>query len=84
MAENIIMERGIGSWEFCLYNPIPNQKLGPFFGILQISKDFHIVVDDQDRTLCLGIVPSPNVAYVVNKDVISDVVSETANKKATK
>ena len=81
MAENIVQERGIGNWEFCLYNPTPNEKLGPYFGILQITKDFHTIVDEENRNCCLVVIPSPNVAYVVNRDIETNVVLEQTKNR---
>lgn len=67
MAENILQDKGQGNWVFCLYQPTPNSDLGPFTGKLEITKDFHCV--KTENNICLVIVPSPNIAYVTNKEI---------------
>ena len=71
MAENTLQNRGYGEWQFQLYQPDTVKPLGPFGGNLEISKDFHSVV--ATNGISLFIVPSPNVAYVLNKAKNGDV-----------
>ena len=60
---NVLMNNsGFGAWVFEIYNP--NKIKGPIAGYLIISKDHHIVYEDQNCKKMLISIPSQNVAYV--------------------
>lgn len=74
MADNNVFDRGWGKWVFCIYNPTCGEagnQIGPFEGTLEITKDFHCVVDDNKDNIYTASIPSQNVAYAINKDKIS-------------
>jgi hypothetical protein len=66
MADNTVSPRGYGQWRFELYNP--QKEIGPFEGILEVSKDFHTVFtvrESGERDYLLNV-SSHNVSYVEN------------------
>lgn len=63
MADNSLQKHKNGKWLIYIYNPT-DSKIGPFTGRLEISKDFHLIYDDDDNTKVT--VPSQNVSYCVN------------------
>lgn len=62
--------RGLGNWEFTVYNPVSHVPIGPIKGYLVINKDHHVVFADANLTKTLLNIPSQNVAWVclVQKD----------------
>jgi len=67
MAENSLYNRGYGFWKITIYSP--QTTLGPYEGILHISKDSYYIEDSEESDVILVTVPSPNVAYCENKEV---------------
>lgn len=70
--DNTSQSRGFGKWKFTTYSPAVS--IGPFEGNLFISKDFHAVM--KDTTNCIFNVPSQNVAFVVNLNLVKDYIIE--------
>jgi hypothetical protein len=66
--ENNSQNRGMGKWKFFTYNPAIS--IGIFEGNLFISKDFHSVF--KDNANCIFNIPSQNVAFVINLNMIKD------------
>ena len=74
-VDNNVIDRGKGNWIFALYKP-EEFEIGPFEGILSVSKDFHFVQREDDEK-CIVNIPSPNVAYVVDKQFYKKLVKKT-------
>lgn len=63
MANEILSSnRGLGNWEFEIYNP--NKMLGPIKGFLVITKDHHTIYEDSKLLSTILNIPSQNVAWV--------------------
>lgn len=70
--DNYIENRGFGNWAIMTYKP--EETFGPFTGWLQVSKDFHIILESYDKnyissnndTNCLASFPSQNIAAAIN------------------
>jgi hypothetical protein len=67
MADNFVLDRGYGKWEFTVYAP-PKTLNETFQGVLETNKDFHVVRSKEGNVLIS--VPSQNVSYVINKMVV--------------
>lgn len=68
VIENSSQTRGFGKWKFYTYNP--PISIGVFEGLLNVSKDFHCVLKDTNN--CLFNIPSQNVAFVINLNLVKD------------
>lgn len=68
MADNILTNRGVGQWQFTLYNP-DNKVIGIFNGRLEVSKEHHVVIDKETGETVVSV-PSQNVSFVVNRKFV--------------
>ena len=80
-TDNSIQSLNWGRWQFCLYNPEADIYPTPIEGFLIVGKDFHIVyIEEGHDRVYAGRFPSPNVAYVINLDVVSLTENPAAKK----
>jgi hypothetical protein len=68
ITDNNSQNRGMGKWKISIYNP--SCVLGPFEGCLVVNKDFYIVYRDEKMNACLFNVPSQNVAFAYNENIV--------------
>jgi hypothetical protein len=61
--EFVNANRGYGEWQFEIYNP--NKVLGPFNGYLFITKEHHVIFEDEDLLNTIVNIPSHNVSWVI-------------------
>jgi hypothetical protein len=81
-SENAVHERGTGTWRIMIYKP-EEVVCGPYRGVLTISKDFHtIYLADGQRQKCIASIPSQNVAYVEDAEIVD--VQKAIFEKQTK
>ena len=67
MAENYVLDKGLGNWKFYIYHP-EGPTVNTYKGKLEITKEFHTVTDNRQR--CVVSVPNPNIAYVENIELL--------------
>ena len=70
MIDNNSQNRGYGKWKVTTYNP--SVSICHIEGMLIVNKDFHIVYKDEKLTQCAFNVPSQNVAFVINENIINN------------
>lgn len=68
LTENNLQSRGYGKWKFYTYNP--PVSIGTFEGTLMLNKDFHCVFKENNNFLFN--IPSQNVAFVINLNLVKD------------
>lgn len=68
--ENNIQSRGFGKWKIFTYNP--SSSIGVLEGYLIVNKDFHVIFKDEKCTNCIFNVPSQNVAFIINENLIKN------------
>ena len=70
LVENNSQNRGMGKWKIHTYNPLAS--VGPIEGVLLVNKDFYIIYKDEKMTQCLFNVPSQNVAFTINENLVQN------------
>jgi hypothetical protein len=68
--ENNSQNRGFGKWKIFTYNP--SVSISTIEGMLVVNKDFHVIFKDEKFNGCLFNVPSQNVAFVINEQLVTD------------
>lgn len=72
ISDNNQLTRGYGKWKFFTYNP--PISIGVFEGTLAVSKEFHSVYKDTNNFLFN--IPSQNVAFVINLNLVKEYTIE--------
>lgn len=69
MGENYVDSQGAGAWRFQLYKPEPGPIIGPYQGILTVTKDWHTVLVPLENggEKVLVRIPSQNIAYLIDE-----------------
>lgn len=70
LIDNNSQNRGYGKWKITTYNP--SVSICFIEGTLIVNKDFHIVYKDEKLTQCSFNVPSQNVAFVINENILNN------------
>ena len=70
IIENNSQNRGLGKWKIFTYNP--SVSISTIEGVLVVNKDFHVIFKDEKFNGCLFNVPSQNVAFVINEQLVTN------------
>ncbi len=70
IIDNNSQNRGYGKWKITTYTPAVS--ICHIEGTLIVNKDFHIVYKDEKLTQCSFNVPSQNVAFVINENIVNN------------
>jgi hypothetical protein len=75
IIENNSQSRGFGKWKIFTYNP--SVSINSIEGFLVVNKDFHVIFKDEKFSGCLFNVPSQNVAFVINDNLVNNYKIDT-------
>lgn len=64
--DNSVRNEGYGKWHIQTYQPESQNGVGPYEGVLLIDSKLYIIKQNDNLDTTIAVVPSQNVAYVVN------------------